>query len=146
MNAGRGNDTYFNGEFVWAVLGSQVRLVLVGSKLHGELLESVVRREKKIFPDSELEVGGIYTNRQGDDFVLIGMGTKKVNKYLIQRLHTRGTPQQQVDENIIALRDFNNPNWHHTSSFKVVYKLGQVNLPIGTMPAFDKRIELLRRR
>ena len=144
---GRGNGTYFNGEFVWAVMGSQSRLVLVGSKVHQELLESEVRREKKNITDQDLEVGGVYRTRKGEDCVFIGRGKEKGKKYITQQLHTRGTPQQQVDENVNALRKANcHPYWHYSGSFTVVEKVGQTKVPGGMPEAFDKKIAEIRAR
>jgi hypothetical protein len=53
------------GEFVFAKLGSQMRLVRVGSSLHDELVKSQSRRQSKNVKESDLVVGGVYANRRG---------------------------------------------------------------------------------
>lgn len=54
-----------NGGFVFARIGSQMRLVRVGSGLHGEMLKSEKRRQSKNVATSELVPGGVYANRRG---------------------------------------------------------------------------------
>lgn len=145
MDGGRGNGTYFNGEFVWAVMGSQSRIVRVGSKTHQEIVSSQVRREKQ--PIEELEVGGVYRTRKGEDYVLIGFGTGKGRKYLTQKVNPyRDKPWQvETDEGVDALGKPNvTPYWHYSGSFTAVEKIGQVNVPGGMPEAFDKKVAGVR--
>lgn len=46
----QGAGTYFTGEFVWVVLGSQSRIVRVGSKTHQGIVESQKLKETATIP------------------------------------------------------------------------------------------------
>ncbi len=58
------------GKFVWARVGSQMKLVRVGSKLHESLIESTNDRVKK--PIKNLKIGGIYAGRDKRKFIYLG--------------------------------------------------------------------------
>jgi hypothetical protein len=66
------------GEYVWAVLGSQTRLVRVGSELHKILAEKtqtkVVKAKVKVksIKTSELVAGGIYSTQGGTPYLYLG--------------------------------------------------------------------------
>ena len=60
------------GEYVWGKLGSQMRLMRIGSELHKMLQTSTIQKDMpKIKPD-ELEVGGVYRSRKGEHGIFIG--------------------------------------------------------------------------
>lgn len=69
------------GEFLWAMNGSQMRIVRVGSTLHTELAESQERKALKVIKVSALTVGGVYRTRSGDFAAFLGfvriVGQKK---------------------------------------------------------------------
>ena len=150
-----GNGTYFTGEFVWAILGSQSRLVRVGSKDYQEIVESQDRSALEDIPNAQLELGGVYENRQGKQFVLIARGTEKGKKILTQQLHRyvwyntqkeQATEQELVNGAIAVLGKPNCiPDWHWFGSLKVVKKLGQVSVPLGLEERFEKKCKELRR-
>jgi hypothetical protein len=58
-------DGTLGGEFVWAVVGSQMKLVRVGSQLHVDMDIGSKRRVMKKIGSDDLEVGGIYRNKAG---------------------------------------------------------------------------------
>ncbi|MBC7996788.1 MAG: hypothetical protein IAF58_02530 [Leptolyngbya sp.] len=59
-----------NGSFVWGKVGSQIKLVRVGSALHSALIEAGKRRT--IAKVKHLSPGGIYRNVKGERFLVIG--------------------------------------------------------------------------
>lgn len=140
----QGVGTYFTGEFVWAVMGSQSRLVLVGSKLYWELRESATRRTMQVISDGDLEVGGMYRSRKGEEFILLGRGMGKGRKYLykVMRGGLRGRSWQElVDEDVNVLcKPSVLPFWHYSGSFTMVEKVGKVDVPLGMPKAFDKKV------
>ncbi len=81
-----------NGEFVFARVQSQMRLVRVGSKLHAAMVESETRRVSKNLPVDSLIVGGLYANRRGL-FVYLGQ-IDTVEDVLV---HKSGWEPQSVD-------------------------------------------------
>lgn len=64
LGVGVSKGGHLGGEFVFARVGSQMRLVRVGSTLHGEMLKTEKRRQSKNVKETELVVGGIYANRR----------------------------------------------------------------------------------
>jgi len=63
---------YLTGEFVWAVNGSQMRMVRVGSNLHKELQEAGERRKLVALKRKDLVPGTIYRMRGGDERAYLG--------------------------------------------------------------------------
>lgn len=61
------------GPFVWAVMGSQMKLVLVGSHQHKAVVEAGKRRNTKAIPQRELEVGGVYQTVRGEKYLFLGL-------------------------------------------------------------------------
>ena len=59
-----------NGEFVWAKVGSQMKLVRVGSELHSELVKATALDNTK--PIKQLDLYGMYRNKKGDQFIYMG--------------------------------------------------------------------------
>lgn len=62
-----------SGPFVWCSVGSHMKLVRVGSKLHDAVLAAGVRRDSKNVTGGALELGCIYQNRKGEKFVYLGL-------------------------------------------------------------------------
>lgn len=60
------------GSFVWARVGSQMKLVRVGSELHSILIEKTEDKKLSNIPNTELEIGGIYKGKGNKSFVYFG--------------------------------------------------------------------------
>jgi hypothetical protein len=145
MIGGRGAGTYFTGGFVWVVMGSQSRLVKVGSKLHSELVESDMLG--KAGPLTDFEVGGIYQQRNGKQYVVIAKGTAKGKKFLLEQVSgwSKCTVQQQVDGSIGHLVQSNiYPPWHWSGSFKAVKQVGKVIVPEGLADKHAKKVKQIQ--
>jgi hypothetical protein len=54
-----------NGGFIFARVGTQMRLIRVDSSLHAEMLKSEKRRQSQNVAADELVAGGVYANRRG---------------------------------------------------------------------------------
>jgi hypothetical protein len=61
-----------NGTFVWARVGSEMKLVRVGSKLHDALIVATADRQLKKFRYGELQVGHIYSGKGADKYIFLG--------------------------------------------------------------------------
>ena len=72
LNCGVSKGGQLNGQFVWAIVGSQMKLIRVGSKLYDNLSTKTKEITLKKIPNDELEVGGIYQNKAGDTKVFCG--------------------------------------------------------------------------
>lgn len=70
------------GPFVWAVVGSHMKLVRVGSVLHEAVLEAGNRREKTVVSTKKLVVGGVYETKKGEKFVYAGQVDRTAYKHL----------------------------------------------------------------
>lgn len=62
------------GEYIWAKMRGQMRLVRVGSELHKLLLEFEDKKHTKPVANKDLIVGGIYKGRQGNEAIFLGFG------------------------------------------------------------------------
>lgn len=60
------------GEYVWAKMSSQMKLVRVGSELHRLIVEFDSKKDIKPILKKSLEVGGIYQNRKKQRAVFLG--------------------------------------------------------------------------
>lgn len=69
-NTGIKKGGVLNGEFIWATVGSQNKIIRVGSSLHKECLEDQKTRNSPI-KQSEYEVGRSYSNNNGN-FIYLG--------------------------------------------------------------------------
>ncbi len=63
---------FVEGQFVWAVVGSQTKLVRYESTLYTALLEAGERKQAKAIGSRELVVGGVYRQVNGDRKVYLG--------------------------------------------------------------------------
>ena len=77
------NKGYFLTHFVWARVGSQMKIVRVGSELHNKLLKATSRKGLKKIKD--LEVGGVYVGKNETEYIYLGKfdyvdGLGKLNK------------------------------------------------------------------
>lgn len=59
-------------EFVWGKVGSQMKLVRVGSELHEQLIQTTEDGKKAKIKKSDLEVGGVYRNKKGEYQIYLG--------------------------------------------------------------------------
>lgn len=60
------------GEYVWAKMGSQMKLVRVGSEVHRLLNEFEQRSAVKSIGKKDLEVGGVYRDKKKSTAIFIG--------------------------------------------------------------------------
>lgn len=60
------------GEYVWAKLRSQMKLVRVGSELHRLIKEFDSKKDIKPVGKRDLEVGGVYQDRKKDKAIFVG--------------------------------------------------------------------------
>jgi hypothetical protein len=75
LNCGIQKGGFPNAEFIWGKVGSQMKLVRVGSDLHTRLIQATVENQKKNLTQSQIEVGSIYQNRKGQEFLYLGQYT-----------------------------------------------------------------------
>jgi hypothetical protein len=71
-DAGISAGGYCNGEFVFAIMGSQMTLVRVGSQMHADLVASGENKKLKPISKKDLVPGHLYRQRNGEEFVFIG--------------------------------------------------------------------------
>jgi hypothetical protein len=60
------------GEYVWAKMGSQMRLVRVDSELYKLITEFESKKDLKPVGKNDLEVGGIYQDRKKNKSIFVG--------------------------------------------------------------------------
>ncbi|MFA5048238.1 MAG: hypothetical protein WC516_04420 [Patescibacteria group bacterium] len=72
LNEGIFKGGELGGSFVWGKVGSQMKLVRVGSELHSELNKAGERRNLKKVGTKELKVGGLYENKSSKKAIFLG--------------------------------------------------------------------------
>lgn len=72
LNSGIKAGGELNGNFLWARLHTQMRLVREGSALHEALIEATKRSQLKKVGKTDLQVGSVYRNKKGETFVFCG--------------------------------------------------------------------------
>ena len=60
------------GEFVWAKVGSEMKLVRIGSVLHSSLIEATKDSKMKKIGQRDLQVGHIYSGKDGRQWIFLG--------------------------------------------------------------------------
>ena len=68
-----GSGNMLKGPFVWCVIGTQMKLVRIGSKLYDAVVAAGRRKAAPTVKKSELEVGGIYEDKKGRHSVFLGL-------------------------------------------------------------------------
>lgn len=63
LEVGINKNGYINGKYIWARVGSDMKLIRVDSSLYKEMKESTRLNSVKI-NKSQLEIGGVYENKQ----------------------------------------------------------------------------------
>jgi len=147
----QGNGTYFTAEFVWVVMGSQSRIVRVGSKTYEEIAALDAMRNMGPIPEKDLEIGGVYRQSNGKEVILVGKGKEKGKKYYTMSADTyrwvgplpQKIPPQEVVDGIMDILEKPNclPAIHASGSLKVVEQTGQVEMPDGAFEAYLEKLK-----
>jgi hypothetical protein len=87
LNKGIRNGKFINSEFIWCRIGSQMKLVRVGSQLHEAMLKAHERKFKKKLAPSDLVPGKVYENANGK-YLFIGFA--KTAEFKINYTQSRG--------------------------------------------------------
>ena len=72
INVGISKNGLLNGDYIWARVGSEMKLVRVGSALYEALLVSTADRTLKKLGYGDLKVGHIYKGKGKDQYIFIG--------------------------------------------------------------------------
>lgn len=72
LNVGIDKDGVLKGTYVWARVGSEMKLVRTGSALHEALVVSTSDRSLKKISYGNLEIGHIYKGKGADQYVFLG--------------------------------------------------------------------------
>lgn len=81
-----------DADFIWARVGSQMKLVRVGSTLHAALVKASQRRvQEKV---KTLEPGGIYRNVKGESFLVIGWAST------LEYVHSQPTRYDEPSDSV----------------------------------------------
>jgi hypothetical protein len=72
LKAGVDSGGLLKGEYVWAKMGSQMKLVRVGSELHRLIAEFDSKKDIKPVGKGDLEVGGVYRDRKKNKAIFVG--------------------------------------------------------------------------
>jgi len=70
VSSGVSKGGFLVGQFVWARVGSDMKLVRVGSELHARMAESTTLGKKPKI--SDYEIGGVYKTKTGQEWIYCG--------------------------------------------------------------------------
>lgn len=110
-----------NCEVIFATVGSQMKLIVVGSETHNQMLELGEKKQVKKIPNKELKEGGIYSTAGGEKFIYIGnyynypILTTKDSYYSREKTYVYENPVvSMVFLKYDETDDFTNPNkWQY---------------------------------
>ena len=152
-NQPQGAGTYFTAQFVWVVMGSQSRIVRVGSTTYQDIVKSQELSETKTIPEKDLEVGGVYQDRKRKGVIILARGTNKGEKFLkmeISRYNRSALNLQEEVDGSIAILDGKEKNrypcWYFSGAMTVVKKVGQVKVPDGLIPRYKQKMNIVTGR
>lgn len=117
---------YLNGTYLWAVLGSQNRLIRNDSVLHKELIKATEVSKNKVIPIKDLEVGGIYRGKAEGDHIFIGYAVDgATNKKRMLWFESRNWSDEPIEK---QMRKF---SWAYKlkNSHAMRQKVGQIKIP-----------------
>lgn len=66
---------FISGEYCWGRIGSEMKLVRIGSELHSALVDATERTILACIPKKKFKVGKIYENKLGDQTIFLGFIT-----------------------------------------------------------------------
>lgn len=72
IEAGVKKGGVLNGEYVFARVGSQMKLVRIGSELYKKLTENTKRRKLGKISNDDLKPGRVYLTKSGDEILFLG--------------------------------------------------------------------------
>lgn len=129
----------FNGEFVWCLIGTKLKLVRIGSDLHNHVLDCIRRSKLPKIKKKDFEVGGIYSTPSGKtemylgkvntEYCFVDYKVNKIrneehkNKHLFYKVYN--TEFDNIEQDISNIRPYN-LNIKNTHSF--VEKVKNVSL------------------
>jgi len=73
LKVGIGPGGILQGEYIWARIGSKMKLVRIGSELHRMIVEFDSKKDIKSVRKNNLEVGGIYQTRKKEKAIFLGL-------------------------------------------------------------------------
>lgn len=97
LQAGVAPGGILQGEYVWAKMGSQMKLVRVGSEVHRLVVEFESKKNIKPVGKGDLEVGGVYQDRKKNKVVFCGYVNTTLFKDPYKKMDYYEKQKQKVD-------------------------------------------------
>lgn len=72
LNVGISPGGILNGDFIWATVGSQFKLIRVGSEMHKDILNNMQSKKMPKLTRNNLEAFTIYKTASGNEFLYLG--------------------------------------------------------------------------
>src|SRR5579885_752415 len=101
LKAGIEKNGVLQGEYVWAKMNSQMKIVRVGSELHRLIVEFDSKKDIKPVGKKDLEIGGVYQDRKKNRAIFLGY----VNTVTF-KAPDDGVPRWRRDKKDVAKFDF----------------------------------------
>jgi len=134
----RATGVYLTGEFIWAVNGSQMKIVRVGSKLYEDIKMAGERRAMVVLKRKELKPGYVYRTKSREDVAYLGWAKGK-GMLLVDMSWDKKLPlQKRFDEMVKQVHTYH-VRYSKSSSF--VEEIGPIKIPDGIFERVDKVIE-----
>jgi hypothetical protein len=136
----RGDGVFLTGEFIWAVNGSQMKIVRVGSCLYEKLKEAGERRQLVVLKRKDLKPGYVYRMKSKDEKAYLGWAKGKGMLMVELSWDKRLTLQERLDAMLDRSSNF---LWNigYTKSCAFVEEVGPVKVPDGIFERVDRAIE-----
>lgn len=114
---------FLKGPFIWCGVGTQMKLVRVGSKLHDVVLAAGKRKAAPNVKKFALEVGGVYENRKGERSMYLGqVDTEYVTDANYEENRRRSSYQSQLPLNWKVTAERNYQLWVELKDYRPTLK------------------------
>ena len=154
LQAGVDAGGILKGEYVWAKMGSQMKLVRIGSELHRLIVEFESKKDIKPVGKGNLEIGGVYQDRKKNKAIFVGYvnTVKYKTENPIPYYQRQGTADFKYKQTVVkkamlfySVHDFDkleknikemkdkerNYSYSIKKSHTYIEKVGQVKIPDG---------------
>lgn len=131
-----------NGKFIWVKQGANTKLCRVDSELYKMIKEYQDRSSIKTIGKGDLEVGGVYATKRGDQGIFIGYVDTVDGKGVLQKKQMLFCNFNQYEKlNTLAKNIANKNNYYNIDikkSHSYIEKVNQVDIPENSISKIQK--------
>lgn len=124
------NNNILNDNFIWAMIGSQMKIIRVGSWLHKYAIYYQANKKKK--PLKDLDIGGIYLNKKLQKFLILDYNGRSYLRFLLNTGSLEETLQSTYYYDMYKFS---------LDPTGAIEKVGQIELPVNITQIIKNKID-----